>query len=78
MTEHMALRSDQTIPPNHQIMARVTCPKGDGEFNIIHHTPFADRESVKKEIEHLNALLLGDHVDNNDYQHSEVYDLSDL
>jgi hypothetical protein len=78
MTGDQALRWDREIPSDYRIMTTVTCAKGDGEFNIVHHVAYADPKRAKQQAEFIASLLVGDHVDEKHYEHLEFYDLSDV
>ena len=42
MTRDQALRSDQQIPDQYEVMRTVTCITCATDFNIIHHVSSAD------------------------------------
>jgi len=69
-----ALRTDQHVPNDYEIMRTVTCIECATDFNIIHHLSSANPERADQQAEHFKSLLCAEHGDQKDCRHSESYD----
>jgi hypothetical protein len=77
MRGDQALRTDQEIPPDYEVMRTVTCIKCATDFNIIHHVSSADTERADIQAEEFRNVLCSEHVDAKHHQHPESYDSID-
>jgi hypothetical protein len=58
MTRDQALRTDQEIPPDYEVMRTLTCIKCATGFNIIHHVPSADTEQADIQAEEFRNVVV--------------------
>jgi hypothetical protein len=78
MSNYKAVRVG-TKRPNHfqKMELRSTC-KVNGcraTYNIFHHLSAVDKGAVPKQIEEVQSILSGEHVDDKFQKHLECYDL---
>ena len=78
MSNYLAVRVGKKMPNDFQKMElRATCTANEcgATFNIFHHMRALDKEAVPKQIEEVERILRGEHVDVKFRNHLESYEL---
>jgi len=73
MTRDQALRSDQQIPDQYEVMRTVTCITCATDFNIIHHVSSADIKRSDTQADEFRSRLGSEHEDDKRHQQSNSY-----
>ena len=76
MSNYMAIQSTAELPRQYQEMAnRVTCKACNAEFSIIHFVTTADKTQVQRQVQELEEILSGEHIDEKFLSHLDSYEL---
>lgn len=75
MSRYMAVRVGGKKPDQYQKMAKAVCRSCGATFWIIHHQPFVNKALVAIQVEAVEEILSGEHVDSKFLDHLKSYDV---